>query len=301
MRQEGPGALPEVRQTLIARRQPSYSGDEMLAATLQQMAEAPVGRFVAGRCHLHFCATASLWGLVLWGRPAAADAQEVGRSIVLELPRRVAPHCSLVDATRLEGAGSEAFQALDGYMKEFGTVLARQIVRLALVRPAGIEGAIVAGIYDVVPRPFPVEVFATVDDALAWLDQPPVVDASIPAGFSERLAEIVSATRGEPQLVSRLRATLQGQLPRVSLADAAAALGVSERTLQRRLTEAGTTFQDELASARLSAAKRRMIDTEAPLTAVALDVGYSSLQHFSALFRRVVGESPSHWRDKQRR
>ncbi len=37
------------------------------------------------------------------------------------------------------------------------------------------------------------------------------------------------------------------------------------------------------------------------LTAVAVEVGCASLQHFSSLFRKLVGESPSTWRDLHRK
>jgi AraC-like DNA-binding protein len=82
--------------------------------------------------------------------------------------------------------------------------------------------------------------------------------------------------------------------------EAAHALRVSLRTLQRRLSEADTTFHEELAGARLAAAQRLMLDSDAALTTIALEVGCASLQHFSALFRRLAGQSPSAWRQSQR-
>ena len=39
-----------------------------------------------------------------------------------------------------------------------------------------------------------------------------------------------------------------------------------------------------------------LVDGNAPLTAIAFDVGCASLQHFSALFRRRTQESPSAFR-----
>jgi AraC-like DNA-binding protein len=75
---------------------------------------------------------------------------------------------------------------------------------------------------------------------------------------------------------------------------------VSERTLQRKLGELGTTFQHELSEARVRVAKRLLIDSEAPVTNIALDVGCASLQHFSALFRKHEGESPSTFRKRRR-
>jgi AraC-like DNA-binding protein len=77
-------------------------------------------------------------------------------------------------------------------------------------------------------------------------------------------------------------------------------LGISERTLQRKLGEAGTGYLNELAEARVRAARRLLLESDAPLTAIAYDVGCASLQHFSALFRKRTGESPSAFRRKRR-
>jgi transcriptional regulator GlxA family with amidase domain len=73
---------------------------------------------------------------------------------------------------------------------------------------------------------------------------------------------------------------------------------VSQRTLQRRLCAAGTTFKDELLRARVRAAQTLMLTSEDNLTAIALEVGCASLQHYSALFRRLIGVSPSAWRKR---
>jgi AraC-like DNA-binding protein len=71
---------------------------------------------------------------------------------------------------------------------------------------------------------------------------------------------------------------------------------VSERSLQRSLGAAGTTFKDEIAEARIRAARRLLADGDEPLSAIAREVGCSSLQHFSTLFRKRTGETPSAFR-----
>ncbi len=101
---------------------------------------------------------------------------------------------------------------------------------------------------------------------------------------------------GTPRVVPALRAWLDENLAGVSLDDATHALALSARSLQRKLGEAGTTFKAELAEARVRAARRMLAEGDAPLTAIAYDVGCASLQHFSALFRRRTHESPSAFR-----
>ena len=78
------------------------------------------------------------------------------------------------------------------------------------------------------------------------------------------------------------------------------ALGVSERSLQRQLRQEGTSFRREVDAARIRAARTLLADTDQKITVIALEVGCATLQHFSALFRRMTGETPSEWRARQR-
>ena len=267
----------------------------MRCATIDELARDPVGRWVGGATFAHFCLRSSLWGLLLWGRPNEQDAIQLGRSLVLELEPGVPRHDSIVDASRLEGGDASAFIALQKYMTRHSEALAKQVSRLALVRPSGLEGAIVAGAYEVIERPYPVKLFGDVAGALAWL---------APDGHLAELAASIAAVHteatGTPPILGALRSWLDGHLADPTVAAAASALGVSERTLQRKLGDMGTTFLDEASGARVRAAQRLLRDGDTPLTAIALEVGCASLQHFSALFRRRTGESPSAWRVKNR-
>ena len=61
-----------------------------------------------------------------------------------------------------------------------------------------------------------------------------------------------------------------------ALADAAMALAVSPRTLQRRLLDLGTSFRSEAQTARLERAQGLLRDTELPITTIALEVASSN-------------------------
>lgn len=265
----------------------------MQRGTPELMATDPIGHYVSGEGFAHFCASADIWGIILWGRPDEDTARRLGRTLVLELAAPAVPHAAVVDASRLEGADAGAFRALEWYMQNFGDRLAKQVLKLALVRPPGLSGAIVAGVYDVVPRPYPVEVFGTLREALAWADGPPDLEDELEAVFTE--------ATGTPPLLGTLRALLSTKLGGMTVRDAAKRLSLSERSLQRKLGEHDTTFQAELGAARVRAAQHLLVDGDAPLTNIALEVGCASLQHFSALFRKHVGESPSRWRKRHKR
>lgn len=273
----------------------------MQRSTLEELARDPVGRYVAGDSFAHFCAAPSLWGVVLWGRPDGDQAMELGRSLVLELRPPAEPHVALFDASRLVGSDPAAFRAAERYLGHFGDALGAYIRRLALVRPAGMSGAVVAGAFDVLPRPFPVAVWDEAAAALEWLAEGEPEPGFSPELAAAQIAELADLAAAAPGLVAGLHAFLDDNLGGARLGAAAAALGVSPRTLQRKLAEAHTSFSDELAAARIRAARRLLIDSDEPLTAIAFEVGCKSLQHFSALFRRRVRESPSAFRARHRR
>ena len=268
----------------------------MQRATLDELARDPAGRYVAGDAYAHFCAGPSLWGVVLWGRPDETQAYALGRSLILELGPPAMPHASLFDASRLVGSDPGAFRAAEHYVTTFADALQKNVRRLALVRPAGLDGAVVAGAFDVMPRPFPVRVCDDARAALAWLAE----GHGLPFGPDEgvaRIAKLVEEVQRTPRALVSLRAFLDAHLEALPAIDRAArAIGVSTRTLQRQLGEAGTTFSAEITAARIRAARRLLIETDASITAIAMAVGCKTPQHFSALFRREVGEPPTTFR-----
>jgi len=264
-----------------------YAGT-MQAAPLADFARDPVGRYVSGKRYVHFCARPDLWGIIFWGRPTEEDAVELGRSLVIELDPPAVPHVSVIDARRIDGGEPRAFLAAERYMRRHSAKLKEAVQRLALIRPSGIGGAIVAGAYEVLPKPYPVSVFEAPADAFRWLER---------EGHNV-LDELFEAVSGTPALVRSLQAYLEMHLHDPVLKDAATALGMSERSLQRKLAGAETSFQDELGQARVRVAKRLLEEGDMPLTTIALEVGCGSLQHFSGLFRRLTGVTPSDWRKR---
>jgi AraC-like DNA-binding protein len=261
------------------------------AAGVESFARDPVGRYLAGGAWIHFCAHAELFGIVFFGRADRADVEKLVRSLVIELGSQIAPHRSLVDARALGGVDAGAFEVLNGYVRQNHAKLSEKVTRLALVRPRGMEGALVTGFFGVLDAPYPVSVFDGAAEALGWLGEDQI---------GAELEEVVAQASGVPPGVAALRALLEERLE-LGPEEAAAALGLSARTLQRRLQEAGTSFQKEAAAVRLRLAERRMLDTDDPLTAIAIDAGFATLQHFSTAFREATGESPSAWRSKRRR
>jgi AraC-like DNA-binding protein len=117
------------------------------------------------------------------------------------------------------------------------------------------------------------------------------------AGASElRPSRCEASVELDEGLLERLQAALALDLLEASLPRIALRFGTSSRSLQRRLLELGTSFRLELETARLHDAKRRLRTSNLPVTRIALDVGFASLQSFSRCFRRSTGLSPRAWR-----
>jgi AraC-like DNA-binding protein len=70
-------------------------------------------------------------------------------------------------------------------------------------------------------------------------------------------------------------------------------LGVSARTLARRLGEEGLTFSQLLGRLRLDLARRYLLREQLPISKVAWLLGYQEVGAFSHAFRRWTGKSPS--------
>jgi AraC-like DNA-binding protein len=78
----------------------------------------------------------------------------------------------------------------------------------------------------------------------------------------------------------------------VTLEAVARALGVSTRSLQRRLAQAGTSFQAELDAVRRALAQRLLVEPGASVKAVAYSLGFSQVPAFTRAFRRWTGTAP---------
>jgi AraC-like DNA-binding protein len=76
----------------------------------------------------------------------------------------------------------------------------------------------------------------------------------------------------------------------------AEAVGLSRRTLQRRLAAAGTTYSQLVDDARIHAALPMLGDPDLRVTDIAFELGYSHPAHFTRAFRRWAGVTPSEYR-----
>jgi len=78
--------------------------------------------------------------------------------------------------------------------------------------------------------------------------------------------------------------------------DVARTLGVSPRTLQRRLQQVGSSFTHEVDCVRRELACQYLADTNRPLCAIALQLGFGEVGSFFRTFRRWTQTSPRRFR-----
>ncbi|MFP3182186.1 MAG: AraC family transcriptional regulator ligand-binding domain-containing protein [Paraburkholderia sp.] len=111
---------------------------------------------------------------------------------------------------------------------------------------------------------------------------------------SNRLQTMQSSQAANEALLAWLHAHIGPPLP--TRAEAAAAFGLTERTLARRLQSLGTSFTELLDAVRCDIAMQQVRETNRLLTDIAHDLGFAGLSPFHRAFRRWTGSGPGQWR-----
>lgn len=262
------------------------------AQRLDDFCRAPVGAYLADTSFAYWCPAPDLYGFALWGRPGEAEMRRLFQMVDTALRPEVAVHDSIVDLSRLEHVDPASFTLVSELLATRASALGARIRRQARVRPSGLVGAIVAGLDDVIPSSFPTTVHTTLADAIASLGRP--------GELLHELDAIIFDGTGALPIADRLRRILVPPLRDATIESAAQALGLSARTLQRRLRREGTTFQAEVAEAQLRAAEVLLRETDTKLETIAMEVGFRSRSSFCAMFRRARGQTPGSYRERAR-
>jgi len=114
----------------------------------------------------------------------------------------------------------------------------------------------------------------------------PELDAGLAVSEQEQsLADEVDAA---------LARSIQGRRPSVQAL--ARELGMSARTLQRRLTQDGTSYQQRLDATRQRLARRMLRSTDLALGEIAYFLGFEEINSFWRAFNQWEGKTPNQWR-----
>ncbi|MEO0697678.1 MAG: AraC family transcriptional regulator ligand-binding domain-containing protein [Pseudomonadota bacterium] len=125
-----------------------------------------------------------------------------------------------------------------------------------------------------------------------------VGDETIARFFDRHLAAELAAMVDDAGLEQRVRIAVSQALsegvPAVS--DIASQLGMSGRTLQRRLSDKGASFQSLVDLARRELAEQLLRDTDYSLAEVAFLTGFAEQSGFTRAFKRWAGQTPRSYR-----
>lgn len=113
-----------------------------------------------------------------------------------------------------------------------------------------------------------------------------------------RLEELPQSTDWVDELRQRVRQALQGTVPDASAL--ARQMGLSPRTLSRRLHERGLTYQQVVDEARKELALRHLLNKDLKVLEVAFLLGFSEVSTFYRAFRRWTGTTPAAYRRESR-
>jgi AraC-like DNA-binding protein len=129
------------------------------------------------------------------------------------------------------------------------------------------------------------------------LDRPlPTANAEL-ASHNDELIRQYLARLSEGNIVHRLRALLVEHLSGdPSPSQLGALLGLSARSLQRRLSEQGTTYGALLAETRRELACEYLREPRYSVTEITFLLGFEDASAFARAFRRWMGISPSEYR-----
>ena len=127
-------------------------------------------------------------------------------------------------------------------------------------------------------------------------------NADLLAILAPQLDEELRQHVGQNTFPERVRATIQKKLTgrRPKMREVARDLHMSARTLQRRLQDTGSSFQQILEEARHQLARYYLRNSVLELTEAAYLLGYEDANSFVRAFRTWEGVPPAHWRECQR-
>ena len=141
-------------------------------------------------------------------------------------------------------------------------------------------------------------VFRSADAQLPFVTRNAELLGMLAPQFEEELKQ----ENGNENFIERIRVAIQQKLTgrRPNIEDIADALHVSSRTLQRRLQDAGSSFQRVLEEARHQLARHYLNNSVLELNEAAYLLGYEDSNSFVRAFRTWEGVPPARWREEQR-
>lgn len=248
---------------------------------------SPLGKYYVGPCYLHIteapaCAT------FVWGTPEVEAVPLFTKVVNVELTADLPPHVAFVDFSQLVALTRPVFEEGTRYLAGAQDPSRERVLKRAMVFGKGLSGTLAAGIYPVIGNDLPYQGFTDPFAAAAWL--------GIPAESVECWISLRDSIMRRSEIIRELRARFHAQGAPASAESIARSFGMSARTMQRKLKEAGSSFQLELDRYRLALAMEQLSVSATKVATIAHGLGFRTANHFSVWFRKQAGASPAQFR-----
>lgn len=262
-----------------------------LPATVPADFDGKGRRVFVGRCFAFWGDGTRALGTMMFGRPLERDIAEMIPFFEVGVHKRFKGHASFVDGRGLEAVDVLAFKKLLAYLTARRTAWGPNIGRQAILHPGGVIGVLVSGALHVARPPHPFATFGPeeVEQAYAYNGVPELQDD---------LEALWGRVSGLPDIVRGVQQALVADL-RASSGELAKSLGLSSRTLQRRLGAAGTSLRKERQRLLSQQIEELLSGTQLDLEAIAARVGLNSAAHLVRHFRATHGMTPGAWRERK--
>lgn len=233
--------------------------------------------------------------------------------------RRLARHCGIlsdgatcrletdVERARFEIESLVGLQcpshSVDFMLALLAATIARQVghavtlleVRFGYAKPA--HAAQLAEFFRA-PLVFGAPAHGLVFDARLLASPCPARDPQLSKVLERQVRMWVTASGPADSLLYQVQQAIESRLPDSSIGarDVASDLAMSERTLRRRLSEAGASYQGVLDEVRFRLARRHLRTTSMDIGEIAHQLGFSDASGFTRAFRRWAGGTAMEFR-----
>jgi AraC-like DNA-binding protein len=254
-------------------------------------ASAPVGKYRISGTTLVWAASPRLCGVTAWAVPSADDVRAVVR-LFDGFAQMAVGFDLILDGSFVERVDPVGLAVLIDWAHHNMSRLAPCVRRSISVVPQDLAGFILAGIGPIAGALWPLSVVHDLRQAIHEL-APNESEA-----LHREICALVSDARAQPPVLTRLRPLLIAHRGQLSVGRAAQALGLSPRSLQRALQDAGRSYREEQQEARFRVAEELLAGTE-KISWVASRVGLGEAG-LTALVRARTGLTPGELRERLR-
>jgi AraC-like DNA-binding protein len=255
---------------------------------------APVGKWRRAGSSIAWCHSAALTGCMTWGRQTADETRAVMG--LFESFAQLAPQFDMIlDGSSIDRIEAGALLVFADWMRRHSDILRGRVRRHIGVNAPGVGAFMLAGIFPlIIGSRWQVTRVLDRREAFRLLLPNDEADA-----LCNELVALMDQVRGTPPIISRLRDVLASCAGRISATEAARALGLSLRSLQRELSHAGFSYREEQHAAQFRRAEQLLPEVD-KIAIVAARLGMSE-RALDALVRARTGLTPAELRERLRR